>query len=192
MHGCQSLSKIYLHFFRLSTGGKHPVKRNLSAPLGFAGRSPVRRSPVQGGFPDKSGKTGSYCCLPAAAFRRLRAALPPLIRRPLSQTVCVMRSTGCALRVQNVSLSRTKPCKTPWPPLFAEWPPHDRGMISAVRPGGYALHRLHGFFSHVHGTHPFLFLLSLLYTIPARISIDKVHGVFRRLLYIFTKYISTM
>jgi hypothetical protein len=118
--------------------------------------------------------------------------LPPLIRRPLSQTVCVMRSTGCALRVQNVSLSRTKPCKTPWPPLFAEWPPHDRGMISAVRPGGYALHRLHGFFSHVHGTHPFLFLLSLLYTIPARISIDKVHGVFRRLLYIFTKYISTM
>lgn len=180
MHGCQSLSKIYLHFFRISVGGKHPVKRNSCPRLGFAGQRLSLAGVSPGGFPDKSGKTGSrYGSLPPP-FKRISNASPPQTEtNPLRREPFVL----CGARLCAACAERF-PCsdealQNTLAAAYTGWPPHDRGRISAARPGGYALHRLHGFFRQVHGTHPFLFLLSLLYPIFPRNAIDKMYGVLR-------------
>ena len=81
-------------FFRISVGGKHPVKRNSCPRLGFAGQRLSLAGVSPGGFPDKSGKTGSRYGFPAAAlqtdFRRLAASNRDKPFAP--RTVCPVRS----------------------------------------------------------------------------------------------------
>lgn len=70
-------------------------------------------------------------------------------------------------------LSRRNPAKSQMAPLSAALACSNRSLISVVRLVPGALHRLHGFFSQVHGTHPFPFLC-LYYSGSSRVCLLAV------------------